>query len=80
MQEKINKIKFEEKRKLDMIRMKKNIEKERLQNFINYNWNYEEEMTIYNNINCNKLNNITNEINKFGDKRRNFFLKISSFK
>ena len=78
----INKLNQEENLKLKSIMIQKQKEKERLYKFINYNWNYDEELSqpISQIINCNKLNNITNDINKFGNKRKNFFSNISSFK
>ena len=79
--ENINIINNEEKIKLNQIMIQKNLEKERLKKIINYNWNYEEELSfpIYHSINCNKLNDITSDINKFGNKRKHFFSNISSF-
>ena len=68
--------------KMSSVDIKKNLEKERFHKIINYNWNFDEELSIpiTHSINSKKLNNITNDIYKFGIKRRNFFSNISSFK
>ena len=80
--ENIKIINNEESLKLKNMMIKKIMEKEKINKFINNNWNYEEELSfpIYQCINCNKLNGITNDINKFGSKRNHFFAKVSSFK
>jgi hypothetical protein len=77
-----NKIIEEEKmKKLNSIQIKKSIEQEKFNKFINYNWNFIEELSlpIYNSINCKKLNDIKTDINKFGIKKKKFFCNISSF-
>ncbi len=77
-----NKIIEEEKmKKLNSIQIKKSIEQEKFNKFINYNWNFIEELSlpIYNSINCKKLNDIKIDINKFGIKKKKFFSNISSF-
>ena len=78
----MNIINNEERIKMNQIMIQKNIEKERFKKIVNYNWNSEEELSfpIYHSINCNKLKDITGDINKFGNKRKHFFSNISSFK
>ena len=67
--------------KIDSTIIKKNIEKEKFNKFVNYNWKYNDEssLPIYQNINLSKLNDIKNDINKLGNRRKNFFTKLSSF-
>ena len=78
--EKVTIMKYEEIIKFNEIKIKNNIEKEKINNFINNSWNYNEEISlpIFNNF--NKLNHIVNDINKFGNKRNLFFTNVASFK
>ena len=77
---KLNFIKNERIIKINEIQIRNNIAKEKINNFINDNWNYEEEISL-SSFNCfNKLNYIVKDITKFGSKRNEFFSKISSFK
>ena len=62
--------------------LKKQSEKQRIiKQFVNNNWNFEEELSFpkYQSINCCSLTdeNIMDDINKFGKKKQNFISKIS---
>ena len=72
----------EERLKRDVIMLNKKLQKEKFNKFINSNWNYDEELSLSNeyHINDNKLNNIANDINKFGCRKAKFFTTISSIK
>jgi hypothetical protein len=67
--------------KIDSSLVRINYEKEKFKRVVNYNWNYGDEtsLPIYHNINSSKLNDISNDINQFGNKRKKFFENICSF-
>ena len=63
--------------------LKKNYYNEKIQRFINSNWNFDDELSFpkYHRINANALieRNIVDDINKFGIKKQNFISKMSTF-